>query len=249
MADECRVLRRDLAAAQQAADISAKALAAAEQSAKASGDALVTAQAELSKQRDQASGERKRLTQEIAQLQRQVKESSAVAETVRTERDAAVAARDSLLAERSRLTDELDRVRSESEDERDRLQSTIRQLGEAAAAAAKSPPQAAAEPKPVVGLNLHFKKPIDWDEPVFVHYWTDGRRSQWPGEPMTAEGDGWFFHAVADVESATVVFNDNRGHQTPDLGRNLAGWYDGTWHDEKPGKQPVRRKARSKEPA
>jgi hypothetical protein len=65
---------------------------------------------------------------------------------------------------------------------------------------------------------------------------------------MTAEGDDWFACSLAGVRSATLVFNDNKGHQTPDLELNRDGWYDGTWHEAKPGRS-TRRKVRKAEPA
>ena len=120
------------------------------------------------------------------------------------------------------------------------------------AEAAKTRPLAAAsgpdDADAAAGLDVHFKKPADWVEPLYVHYWTNGRRTVWPGEPMIGEGEDWFFRTLSGVRSATVVFNDNSGHQTPDLGRDRVGWYDGTWHDEKPGRAS-RRKVRKGAPA
>jgi Starch-binding module 26 len=233
VADERSALRRNLAAAEQAA--------------KVASDDLAEAKAELVKTRELAVEERRQLTEEIARLQQKMAEAAAAAATVAAERDSLDTARDSLARERAQLAAELDRLRKAAEEDRQRLEAAIMDM-QRAGEAAKTAPAAPIPVEAVAGLEVHFKKPADWQEPLFVHYWDDGRRTAWPGEPMTVEDDGWHFHTLSGVRTATIVFNDNKGHQTPDLGRDRAGWYDGTWHDEKPGR-PARRKARKKEPA
>ena len=225
VADERSTLRRDLAAAQQVA--------------KAATESLAGAESELTKLREDAAAESRQLTEEISRMQRQI----AAAETsAKAERSAVESARDAFARERDKLAAELDRVRKAADADRQRLEAAIGELQSAGGAVAPAPPTAASGRST---LQVHFRKPADWGEP-FVHYWNSQRRTTWPGEQMSAEGDGWYGHSLA--EGATVVFNDNSGHQSPDLERQRGGWYDGEWHDEKPG-TPARRKARKKESA
>ncbi len=121
-------------------------------------------------------------------------EAASAAETATAERNAIEAARNSLAGERSALPAELDRVRKTAEEDRRRLEAEIMEARRVSQSAKLTPTSAPAanEADASAGLDVHFKKPADWAEPLFVHYWDSGRRSAWPGEPMTAEGDGWF---------------------------------------------------------
>jgi chromosome segregation ATPase len=98
-------------------------------------------------------------------------------------------------------------------------------------------PAASSAESAVRDLELHFKKPADWAETVFVYYWdTDPatEKLQWPGVPLDVEADGWLVHRFSQIRSAHLVFNDNAGKQTQNLYRDRSGWLDadGTWHDE-----------------
>jgi hypothetical protein len=219
VADERTTLRRDLAAAEEAA--------------KAALDDFADAKAELTQVRERAAEERKRHAAEVAGLQRKAAEAAAA------ERKALAAAHDGLAGERDKLAAELARVRAAAEEERQRLEAVIGDMR------TKTVPAGSTDVEVAAGLDLHFKKPPEWGEPPFVHYWDKDRRTTWPGEPMIAEGDDWYVRTLPGVRSATVVFNDNGGHQTPDLARDRSGWYDGKWRDEKPGRS---RRAARKEP-
>lgn len=93
------------------------------------------------------------------------------------------------------------------------------------------------ERNPMSDLTVHFKKPEDWAEPVNIHYWETaqggGGATEWPGVPMTAEGDGWYVYRWADVRAASMVFNDGHGRQTGNLRRESSGWYSASqWSDQ-----------------
>ncbi|MGB4946787.1 MAG: starch-binding protein, partial [Candidatus Competibacter denitrificans] len=84
-------------------------------------------------------------------------------------------------------------------------------------------------------LIVHFHKPADWADTVYIHYWNSyphAQGSAWPGVAMTAEADGWFSYRLVGVQSANLVFNDQHGAQTADLWRERSGYYaNGQWHD------------------
>jgi hypothetical protein len=85
-------------------------------------------------------------------------------------------------------------------------------------------------------LEIHFRKPADWNDAIHLHYWTGpGEGTQWPGVRMGDEGDGWFGLRLDGVSEAMLVFNDGHGRQTADYRRSREGWFaDGEWRDEKP---------------
>ena len=84
-------------------------------------------------------------------------------------------------------------------------------------------------------LIVHFHKPADWADTVYIHYWNSyphAQGSAWPGVAMTAEADGWFSYRLLGVQSANLVFNDQHGAQTADLWRERSGYdANGQWHD------------------
>ena len=87
-------------------------------------------------------------------------------------------------------------------------------------------------------IIIRFRKPSDWADSVYVHYWNThppGGGSIWPGVPMQ-KVDGWMVHRFEGIEAASFVFNDARGRQTSDLHRERSGWYDlnSRWHDQEP---------------
>ncbi|MCW5698963.1 MAG: starch-binding protein [Rhodospirillales bacterium] len=110
-------------------------------------------------------------------------------------------------------------------------------------------------------LIVHFRKPADWADRVYLHFWNTsphGNWTRWPGAAMDDEGDGWFVHRFSGVEQTELVFNDGVDRQTGNLHRDREGWYDGDlWHDAKPsskaakGAKPAARKKvpTSKKPA
>jgi hypothetical protein len=85
-------------------------------------------------------------------------------------------------------------------------------------------------------LEVHFKRPAEWNDAIHLHYWTgSGEGTQWPGVPMVDEGDGWFGLRIDGVSEAMLVFNDGHGRQTADYRRSREGWFaEGEWRDEKP---------------
>lgn len=87
-------------------------------------------------------------------------------------------------------------------------------------------------------LIVYFHKPADWADTVRIHYWDaqpGGRATNWPGTPMTAQGDDWFAYRFEGVTTIKLVFNDNQGRQTSNLSREGSGYYrDEQWFEEKP---------------
>jgi hypothetical protein len=88
-------------------------------------------------------------------------------------------------------------------------------------------------------LTLYFKRPKDWGSSIRLHYWgtqPEAAATKWPGVPMRAIGDEWYFYEIKGVAAASIVFNDGEGQQTSDLSRDQEGWYtlsDG-WHAKDP---------------
>ncbi len=107
-------------------------------------------------------------------------------------------------------------------------------------------------------LVIRFKKPADWSDTVYIHYWDTTpavAATNWPGAPMTAEAGGWFAVRLHGVSAARMVFNDGSGRQTGDLYRDRDGWCSetGQWSDRKPRaksgpKKAPRRRAPSPDP-
>ena len=93
-------------------------------------------------------------------------------------------------------------------------------------------------------LIIHFKRPSDWRETINIHYWDTSPAAAittWPGDAMTAEGNGWFVFQFQDVEAASIVVNDGAGRQTGNLRRDRAGWFytNNTWYDQNPERPQV----------
>ncbi|MEM1270286.1 MAG: starch-binding protein [Bacteroidota bacterium] len=97
-------------------------------------------------------------------------------------------------------------------------------------------------------LVVHLKRPAGWGFP-HTHYFNSVPNigmTVWPGEPMVAEGCGWYRYELPGATSASIVFNGNVFPQTVDLvGRDREGWYlpdpapasgnyTGTWYDANP---------------
>ncbi len=102
----------------------------------------------------------------------------------------------------------------------------------------------------MTSLTVHFNKPDDWGDSVYIHYWDTrpvATASTWPGVPMTAKAGAWFVYQFNDVEAAHFLFNDGHGRQTTDLYRATSGWFDSDdgWHERKP-KTPQKAKASTK---
>jgi chromosome segregation ATPase len=207
-----------------------------------------TARAEAQAERERLSGalkkvesERTAAQKEVERLQHQLTEALAQANRNRNDYEARLAAVDRQLAGREQRAAAQDSLLNASEPVR-RTKSRTRATNVAAATAE---PEAAGRPassaeSAVRDLELHFKKPADWAETVFVYYWDADpatEKLQWPGVPLATEADGWLVHRFSQIRSAHLVFNDNAGKQTQNLYRDRSGWLDadGTWHDDKTG--------------
>lgn len=92
---------------------------------------------------------------------------------------------------------------------------------------------------PQHNYTVHFFKPADWGSGINIYWYNvdpDGSlpNLNWPGTPMTNDGDGWYSYSFTNVNSAIVIFNDG-SKQSADLLRSTTGWYlNGVWYDTKP---------------
>ncbi|WP_172665899.1 starch-binding protein [Flammeovirga sp. OC4] len=90
-------------------------------------------------------------------------------------------------------------------------------------------------PQPASGLVVHYKS--TWGNSTSIHYWgaSNGTSSNWPGELMTDEGNGWYTYTIEGATSSNLLFHNGAGAQTGDLNRSGEGWYkDGTWYASNP---------------
>jgi hypothetical protein len=94
-------------------------------------------------------------------------------------------------------------------------------------------------------LIIHARPPAGWAAGLNIHYWDTSPAEPatiWPGLAMTDDGNGWFSHAFATAEAASLIFNDGAGRQTGNLRRDRSGWYDGAtgqWSDENPDRPRI----------
>ena len=78
-------------------------------------------------------------------------------------------------------------------------------------------------------LRVHYYNANSWSAvAIYAYDESTGTAKQftgaWPGKTMTAEGDGWFYAEVPDVESATVIFNNNGGGAQEPSGVGTPGY-------------------------
>ena len=78
-------------------------------------------------------------------------------------------------------------------------------------------------------LRVHYYNANNWAAvSMYAYDESTGTAKQytgaWPGKTMTAEGDGWFYAEVPDVESATVIFNNNNNGAQEPAGVNAPGY-------------------------
>ncbi|MFY7672210.1 starch-binding protein [Tenacibaculum sp. MEBiC06402] len=96
------------------------------------------------------------------------------------------------------------------------------------------------DPDPVDGITIYYKGNISNPN---IYYWNTSpgaATTSWPGENMTAIGNGWFSYTLSNVNYTNLIFSSNGNNQTDDLQRCRDGWYfNGTWHDSNPEEQPT----------
>ncbi len=88
-------------------------------------------------------------------------------------------------------------------------------------------------------IVIHFLKPADWGDTVYIHFWDanpGGKATEWPGEAMSAGDDGWYEHRFENADAVHFVCNDGGWGKTGDLWTDLGGWFqiDGSWSGTKP---------------
>ncbi len=101
-------------------------------------------------------------------------------------------------------------------------------------------PVATADFERTAGISIRFRKPDAWSS-AFIHYWgaePDGLFTQWPGEPMSAQLNGWYRIDLPGQSTASLVFNDHGRAQTRDLRVDIPdAWFVG---DERWDMDPAR---------
>jgi chromosome segregation ATPase len=197
------------------------------------------AQAELDRLRGalkKVGSEQTAAQKDAEHLQHQLTEALAQANRDRNDYEARLAAVNRQLAEQRAAAQDSSLNASRSARAKSRTRAT--NASAAIVGSDGAEPAASSIERAAHDLELHFKKPPDWAETVFVYYWdTDPatEKPQWPGVPLAAEADGWLVHRFSRIRSAHLVFNDNAGKQTQNLYRDRPGWLDadGTWHETK----------------
>lgn len=76
-------------------------------------------------------------------------------------------------------------------------------------------------------ITLHFKKPVDWQEGINIHYWGrknsegieyDTSGTKWPGEAIHQVDEGWYTYVLEDTSYINVIFNEgNKKQQTDNI--------------------------------
>ncbi len=85
------------------------------------------------------------------------------------------------------------------------------------------------------GITIYYKGNLNNPSLYFWNTSPGSLTTSWPGEGMTAIGNGWFSYTLDDVDCTNLIFSDNGANQTADLQRCGDGWYfNGTWYDNNP---------------
>ncbi len=84
-------------------------------------------------------------------------------------------------------------------------------------------------------MTVHYKGTLDNPS---VYYWNTtplAISTSWPGQSMTAVGNGWYTYTLSGVTCSNIIFSANGTNQTTDLNRCGDGWYyNGIWYDSNP---------------
>jgi len=101
-------------------------------------------------------------------------------------------------------------------------------------------PVAAADFARASGIVIRFHKPDAWSS-AFIHFWgtdPDGLSTQWPGQPMSPQGNGWYRAELPGQTSMSLAFSDAGGAQTRDLSVDVPdAWFvDGERWEVDPGR-------------
>ncbi|MEM6270941.1 MAG: starch-binding protein [Bacteroidota bacterium] len=86
------------------------------------------------------------------------------------------------------------------------------------------------------GLTIHFKNTSNWSTPT-IYFWGNtpaGASTNWPGEAMNNDGNGWYSYTIACANCSNLIFSNNGASQSANLNRCGEGWYDGSWHSSNP---------------
>lgn len=90
------------------------------------------------------------------------------------------------------------------------------------------------------GITVHYHNYDNWDNVNIYYYSGDKTGSDWTGNPMTADGDGWYSYTIYGFDSVKVLFNNGGNIQIPaqnEPGFDVSGemWYrNGEWTTERP---------------
>ena len=93
---------------------------------------------------------------------------------------------------------------------------------------------------PQHNFTVHFFKPADWGTGINIYWYNQDPPGSlpnlnWPGTPMTNDGNGWYSYSFTNVNSATVIFNDGSKQISLICQEIKTGWYaNGVWYDTQP---------------
>ena len=73
----------------------------------------------------------------------------------------------------------------------------------------------------IESVTIHYFNENNWEDPYIYCYSGSNSNKEWPGEAMTAEGDGWYTLKVYGYLRVNVIFSDNGKNQYP--GQNESG--------------------------
>ena len=75
-----------------------------------------------------------------------------------------------------------------------------------------------------------------------VYYWNalpDDKETQWPGEPMVSDGDGWYSYTFKDTSKINVLFTIGDTQTEDFVAKEGYWWYkDGAWTETKTNATP-----------
>lgn len=95
------------------------------------------------------------------------------------------------------------------------------------------------------GITVHYHNYDDWNNVNIYYYCGNETGTSWTGNPMFADGDGWYTYKIYGFDEVKVLFNNGQGVQIPEQnqeGFSVKGemWYrNGEWSTERPDEVTV----------
>lgn len=79
--------------------------------------------------------------------------------------------------------------------------------------------------------TIYFKNTAGWST-VKCHHWEGGTASSWPGDDMTPISGTSFYEIEIDDSNSKVIFNNNDGSQTGDIGSGVTDGHVFVWNND-----------------